>query len=265
MRGFMALFGRELKKWYKDPFILAMTMVQPVLWLVLFGKAFNLSSLAGGQSGQSFFHEIFGTTDYFSYMAAGMLAFVVVFVTMVSGMSIVWDRRTGILAKIMSTPVARSSIALSKVLSTVVRGLAQASLVLATALILGLRLVNSFNPLSLIVVFGALVLLSVGLSSIFVAVAVRARHPETPGALMNLLNLPLLFASNALFPIRFMPDWIQIVAWCNPVTYTTDVVRQMLLQVPDWTSVGADFVLLGVFAVMFGWIGIAISSRFLSR
>nr|MDO8099061.1 ABC transporter permease [Candidatus Njordarchaeota archaeon] len=265
MRGFVALTSRELEKWYKDPFVFSLTLIQPIIWMVLFGRDFNFSTLIQGMSGASFFQEIFGTSDYFSYMAVGMLPFVVVFMTMVSGMSVVWDRRAGFLAKVLSTPVRRSSIILSKVFSTIVRTLVQAVLVFVAALALGLHLGVNFNPLMLVGVFAALVLLSIGLSSIFITIAIRSRNPETPVALMNLLNLPLLFASNALFPLAYMPDWIYLIASVNPITYATDAARQLLLYEPFGPSLGFDFLFLGGFALLFGGIGLALSHSFLSK
>lgn len=266
MSGLAALTGRELKKWYKQPFILFISLVQPIIWMSLFGKAFNLTALAGTDPlGQAAFASIFGASDYFSFMAVGMLSFVVLFATMFSGMSIVWDRRLGFLNKVLSTPVSRGSIVLSKVFSAVTRSLVQAGIVLAAAMVLGLHVSADFHPLYLMGIFAALFLMSVGLSSLFVMIAIRSTRWETQMAVMNLLNLPLLFASNALFPVALMPDWLQAVAKANPVTYATDVARQLLLRAPDWMAVANDFIFLGGFATIFGLVGIVLSWRFLSR
>jgi len=264
--GLIALTGRELKKWYKQPFVLFISLVQPIIWMGLFGKAFNLSALAGDNPlAQQAFVATFGTADYFSYMAVGMLSFVVLFATMFSGMSIVWDRRLGFLNKVLSTPASRGSIVLSKVFIAVTRSLVQAGIVLAAAVILGLQVGADFNPLYLLGVFAGLFLLSVGLSSLFVAIAIRSTRWETQMAIMNLLNLPLLFASNALFPTKLMPDWLRAFSQINPVTYGTDLARQLILYTPDVAAVMNDFAFLGVFAALFAGIGIALSWRYLSR
>jgi ABC-2 type transport system permease protein len=107
--------------------------------------------------------------------------------------------------------------------------------------------------------------MSIGLSALFVAIAIRSTRWETQMAIMNLLNLPLLFASNALFPTSFMPDWLKDFAKINPVTYGTDAARQLILMSPNWTSVMNDFIFLGVFASVFAAIGIALSWRYLSK
>ncbi|MFQ5763113.1 MAG: ABC transporter permease [Candidatus Bathyarchaeia archaeon] len=286
-QGLWALTNRELKKWYKVPFLIFMSLVQPVLWMGLFGKAMNIGGIFAYSVGtlpenippqmQQAFSELlsdlsseimnktFGTADYFSYMAVGMLAFIVLFTAMFSGMSIVWDRRLGFLNKVLTTPVARGAVVMSKVFASVIRSLVQSAVILSLALILGLRLGPTFTPISIIGVFGAMLLLSLGLSSIFITIAIRSSSWETQMAVMNLLNLPLLFASNALFPIALMPKWIQSFAQINPVTHATDAARQLLLYPLDYSRLLTDFAYLGVFATLFTSIGIVLSWRYLSR
>lgn len=287
LHGLWALTNRELKKWYKNPFLLFMSIIQPIIWMGLFGKAMNIGAVFTNVSVtlppsippqyQGIFQQTisdlsrqvlvstFGTADYFSFMSVGILSFVVLFTTMFSGMSIVWDRRLGFLNKVLSTPVARGSIIMSKVFSAVIRSLVQAAIVLGFAFVLGLTLGQDFTPLNLLGVFAALFLFSIGLSSIFILIAIRSTRWETQMAVMNLLNLPLLFASNTLFPTSLMPDWLQTVAKVNPVTYANDALRQLILYPIDMTKLIFDFTYLGVFASIFTAIGILLSWRYLSK
>lgn len=270
LHGLWALTNRELKKWYKEPILLFMTVIQPVIWMVLFGKAMNIGAIFTSaafpeEQTQIIMEQIFGTSDYFSYMSIGMLSYVVLFTAMFSGMSIVFDRRLGFLAKVLSTPVARGSIIFSKVFSAVVRSLAQAGVVLIIAFLLGLQLGPNFSVLSIFGVFAALFLVCFGLSSIFILVAIRSTKWETQMAVMNLLNLPLLFGSNALFSTEMMPDWLQTFAKINPITYVTDAARQLVLFETDTAQLMFDFAYLGVFAAVFASIGIVLSWKYLSR
>lgn len=287
LHGLWALTNRELKKWYKNPFLLFMSIIQPIIWMGLFGKAMNIGAVFTNVSVtlppsippqyQGIFQQTisdlsrqvlvstFGTADYFSFMSVGILSFVVLFTTMFSGMSIVWDRRLGFLNKVLSTPVARGSIIMSKVFSAVIRSLVQAAIVLGFAFVLGLTLGQDFTPLNLLGVFAALFLFSIGLSSIFILIAIRSTRWETQMAVMNLLNLPLLFASNTLFPTSLMPDWLQTVAKVNPVTYANDALRQLILYPIDMAKLIFDFAYLGVFASIFTAIGILLSWRYLSK
>jgi ABC-2 type transport system permease protein len=277
LHGLWALTNRELKKWYKEPIILFMSIIQPIIWMGLFGKAMNIGSIFTSTSipvsvgvdpeliSKQIMEQTFGTSDYFSYMSVGILSFVVLFTAMFSGMSIVWDRRLGFLNKALSTPVARGSIIFAKVFSAVVRSLVQASIVLAVAFLLGLQLSSSFTVLSLLGVFTALFLVCIGLSSIFILIAIRSTRWETQMAVVNLLNLPLLFGSNALFPTGLMPDWLQTFAKINPITYATDATRQLLLLQTDMMQLTFDFAFLAAFALIFSAIGLLLSWRYLSR
>ncbi len=225
MSGLLALTAREIKKWYKNRFVLFISLVQPIIWMGLFGNAMNLGALVPSKLPPGVPNPLvtyLGVSDYFSHMAVGMLSFVVLFATMFGGMSIVWDRRLGFLNKILSTPASRGSIALSKVFIAVIRALVQAGIVLVASVLLGLVLAPGFNLVHLLGVFAALFLVRIGLSALFVAIVIRSTKRETQMAIMNLLNLPLLFASNALFPTSFMPAWLQDVARFNPVTCGTD-------------------------------------------
>jgi ABC-2 type transport system permease protein len=200
-----------------------------------------------------------------------MLSFVVVFTAMFSGMSIVWDRRLGFLNKALSTPVPRGAIIMAKVMNSVIRSLIQAGIVVVLAWLLGIQFGASFSVLSLLVAFGAMFLLCLGLSSLFLAIAIRSTRWETQMAVVNLLNLPLLFTSNALFPTNFMPDWLQTISKINPITYATDAARQMLID--KTVTLGGmgpghllfDFAFLGGFALIFAAVGIVLSVRYLSR
>ncbi|MGE5637749.1 MAG: ABC transporter permease, partial [Chloroflexota bacterium] len=243
LHGLWALTNRELKKWYKAPAVFVLTLIQPIIWLGLLGNALNLSSLVSPSEfpmpqinpplttqqlaqlgsyfqglGSNILTSTFGTTSYISFMAVGMMAFTAVFTTMFSGMSVVWDRRLGFMNKVLSTPVSRAVIILSKVLSAALRSMFQAAIILIIAVPLGFTVGAAFNPLNILGVFAFLFLICVGLSSLFIAVNIRSSRIETPMAVMNLLNLPLTFASSAFFPVERMPSWLQTVAYVNPLS-----------------------------------------------
>jgi len=271
VHGLWALTNRELKKWYKEPVIFFLSLVQPVIWMGLFGKAMNIGSILTSnplitpQQAAQAMKDIFGTSDYFSFMSVGIVTFVALFTTMFSGMSVVWDRRLGFMNKVLSTPVSRAVIILSKVLSAALRAMFQSAVVLAIALVLGLQLGPTFNPLNILGVFAVIFLICVGLSSFFILVTIRSTRMETPMAVANLITLPLMFASNAFFPTKFMPDWLQTVARFNPLTYTTDAVRQLMILPTDMTVLLLDFAYVGVFALVIATIGIVLSWRYLTK
>jgi len=194
-----------------------------------------------------------------------MIGMTALFTTMFSGMSIVWDRRLGFLNKVLSTPVSRAVIIFSKVLSAALRSMFQAGIVILIAVAFGLQFGANFSLLNILGVFAILFLLCVGLSSLFIALTIRSTRMETPMAVMNLINLQMMFASNAFYPAKLMPDWLQTFVKVNPLSYTNDAVRQLLIFNTDWAQLAWDFTYVGIFAAIVATIGIVLSWRFLSK
>jgi ABC-2 type transport system permease protein len=308
VRGLWALTVRELKKWLKDPVMLLMLVIQPLIWMGLLGKSMNLGAMFSASNlgdipipekipipgnyiipptngviyvsgtlvsqiiqqmfsdiGANVMGSVFGVTDYFSYMSIGMISMIVMTTTMFSGMSIVWDRRLGFLDKVLSTPVPRGAIIFSKVLNATLRAMLQATIILALAAIFGLQVSSTFTLLNILGVYAAVFLLSVGLSSVFLAFSIRSTRLERPMQIISLITMPLMFASNTFFPITLMPDWLQAVAYVNPLSYLTDALRQLTILTLNPSKLITDFIYLGFFAAVLSSIGIVLSWRYLSK
>jgi ABC-2 type transport system permease protein len=268
LHGLWALTNRDLKKWYQNPVVFVMGIIQPILWLVLLGKAMNISSIIPTIPGIDpglVMLQTFGTTDYFSYMAMGMVAFTTVFTSAFVGISVVFDRRLGFMNKVLSTPVSRSVIIVSKVMSASIRSVFQAGIVTALAYIIGLQLGANFNVFSVLGVFAMVFLIGFGLSSMFTAITLRTTRMETPQAIIQLVTLPLMFASSAYFPIGNMPDWLQAVANVNPISYAIDGVRRLMIFSDGFGQLPLDFAYVGIFAAIVTAICIALSWRYLNK
>jgi len=289
--GLWALTNRDLKKWYQNPIVFVIGIIQPILWLALLGKAMNISSIISPSSFQiptQLFAQLpvaaqqglaqyfaglqnqimlssFGTTSYFSFMAMGMVAFVTVFTTAFVGISVVFDRRLGFMNKVLSTPVSRSVIITSKVISASVRSVFQAAIVTVIAYLLGLQLGANFTVFSVFGVFAIVFLIGFGLSSMFTAITLRTSRMETPQAIFNLVTLPLMFASSAYFPINKMPDWLQAIANVNPISYTIDAVRRLMIFGDGYALLPLDFAFVGLFALVVTAICVVLSWRFLNK
>jgi len=207
----------------------------------------------------------FGTTDYFSYMAMGMVAFTTVFTSAFVGISVVFDRRLGFMNKVLSTPVSRSVIITSKVLSASIRSVFQAGIVTALAYLIGLQLGANFNAFSVFGVFAIVFLIGFGLSSMFTAITLRTTRMETPQAIIQLVTLPLMFASSAYFPIAQMPSWLQAVANVNPISYAIDAVRRLMIFSDGFSQLPLDFAFVGIFAAVVTAICIVLSWRYLNK
>jgi ABC-2 type transport system permease protein len=267
--GLWALTKRDLRKWYTNPYQLIISLIQPVIWMGLFGKALNFSSFinAGAPPGVNtgtILKSFFGTTSYFSYLVCGMLVFIVVFNSAFSGMSVVWDRRFGFMNKALSTPVSRGTIVMAKIFQSVGRSLIQAVVVLLIGIALGMD-TSSLSVLGVAGTFLIIFLVAMGLSGLFVMLSLRSSNWQTQMAIINLLNLPLLFASNALFPVKIMPSWLQDVVKVNPISYCIDAIRQLLIGATGTYALWVDFSVAIGFAAFFSIVGIVMSWRLLSK
>jgi ABC-2 type transport system permease protein len=195
----------------------------------------------------------------------GMVAFTTVFTTAFTGMSVVWDKRLGFMNKVLSTPVSRSTIILAKVFSASVRAIFQAAIVAVIAYALGLQLGTNFSALSILGIFAIVFLISVGLSSLFTALTLRSTRMEMPQAIFQLITLPLMFASSAYFPIDRMPDWLQAIASVNPISYTIDAVRRLMIFDDGFAQLPLDFAFVGIFAIIVTAICVVLSWRYLNK
>jgi ABC-2 type transport system permease protein len=150
----------------------------------------------------------------------------------------------------------------------------QAAIVMVVAFALGLVTGSNFAWWSILGVFAIVFLISVGLSSLFTALTLRATRMEMPQAIFQLITLPLMMASSAYFPISQMPGWLQAVANWNPISYTIDAVRRLMVfsggmgtfqLVPGNQSLAFDFLFVGVFAVIVTVICIVLSWKYLNK
>lgn len=306
-QGLWALTIRELKKWLKDPIMLLMFVLQPVIWMGLLGKSMNIGAMFSTSSlgnlnigdiripgsllnppvdgfvvipgalimqqlqqmfsniGTKVMQNTFGVADYFSYMAIGMVSMIVITTAMFSGMSIVWDRRLGFLDKVLSTPVSRAAIIFAKILNATLRAMFQATIILALAYIFGLQVSSTFTLLNMLGVYAAILLLGIGLSSAFLAFSLRSTRMERPMQIINLIMMPLMFASNTFFPTSLMPEWIQAIARVNPLTYLTDAIRQLIILPLNTSALIIDFIYLGIFATVLSTMGILLSWKYLTK
>ena len=263
IRETYALTVRELKHWYRVKVQILMALVQPIVWLGLFGQALNLPLPAS---------QLANAPNFFSYMSIGMLAVITLFTCMFGGFSLVWDRRFGFLTKLRVAPISRGTVPLSRIIATTIRSITQAVIVFLIALafvfvpgLIGLTVSPAFNVLDLLGLLAVLVLLAVSFSAVFISIAISIENMETLMAVVNLLNLPIMFASAALFPTSFMPDWMKVVVNLNPLTWAVDAARIFVFHNPNpINSVWVDIVALTVFAGLMLVISYIIARKQLS-
>jgi ABC-2 type transport system permease protein len=138
----------------------------------------------------------------------------------------VWDREFGFLKEVMVAPLSRISVVVGKVFGGSTVAVLQGSLVLALSPVLGMRL--SF--VQVVSLFGIMLLLAAMVTSLGILLAARQRSMEGFQMIMNFLMMPMFFLSGALFPIRGVPLWMEILATVDPITYGVDPMRAVALR-----------------------------------
>jgi len=212
-----AVAAAEVQKLVHDPLELLTRAVQPVLWLMLFGEV--MARVRGVAP---------GNLPYLDYLAAGILAQSALFVAIFYGISAIWERDLGVLQRYLASPAPRSALVLGKALSAGVRALSQAIVVYVLALILGVGI--DLNPLSMLGVAAAIIIGSGLFSTLSLIIACIVKTRERFMGIGQVLTMPIFFASNAIYPLSLMPDWLRAVSYVNPLTYEVDALRSLMLK-----------------------------------
>jgi ABC-2 type transport system permease protein len=232
----------EIRKIIHDPFELLVRMIQPILWLLVFGTMFNRYKIIDT-----------GNISYLSFLAPGVIAQSILFTSIFYGIAITWDKDSGILAKLMATPTSRGCIVLGKGLSAGFRGVIQSAVIIILAIPLGVTFI--FTPLNILCVIGIIVLASTCFACLSIVFASFLRRRERFMGVIQLITMPLFFASNALYPIEAMPPILQYVTRINPLYYVVDGLRSLLIT-NDLSAVPLDFGALLLVTVFFVLAGI---------
>jgi ABC-2 type transport system permease protein len=216
VRDTAAIAAIELVKLRRDPSEILMRSVQPALWLLVFGQIFGR------------LHAVpTGKLDYFTFLAPGILAQSVLFISIFYGISAIWERDLGILQKLLASPSPRTALVLGKALSAGLRALAQAVIIYLLTLFMQVPL--NWSPAALAVVAVSVVLGAALFSTFSLMIACIVKTRERFMGIGQVMTMPLFFASNAIYPISIMPDWLKTIAHLNPLTYQVDILRSMMV------------------------------------
>lgn len=221
-----ALYVRALRKLIRRPVILYFSLIQPMVWLLLFGQIFNRITRFPGAA------EAFGNISYFQFFMPAVVLQTILFGAGQSGIGIINDIDTGFLDKLLTTPINRMAILLGKVLGDLTRMILQSVLIIAITWGVGQfmepRVTYTHGLVGVIGTLLIALLFGVGLAGLTVFIALRTRNTESTFLISNFLTLPLLFTSSAQLPLQLLPEWLQRVALVNPVTYAIDSMRFLL-------------------------------------
>jgi ABC-2 type transport system permease protein len=212
------IFRRQVRLVLRNPAFLTIGLLQPILYLVLFGPLLaNLpaGSLSGG-SGTG------GTADAYRFFVPGLLIQLALFGSTFVGFAIISDWRSGVIERYRVTPVSRVAILAGRVLRDVAMLIIQSIILIVAGLAFGLR-----APLPAVLMgFVYIVLVAIGLASVSYAVALTLKSEDAFAPLINSIIVPLVLLSGIMLPLNLGPGWLQGIARISPFRYIIDAMRQ---------------------------------------
>jgi len=215
-RGIWVIAYRDLLRFVQERARAISSFAMPLMFLVIFGAGFNrvIGPMAPG-------------VDFIQFIYPGIIAMTVLMGSLMSGLSIVWDREFGFLREVLVAPLSRTGIVLGKTAGTAAIALGQGFVMLALAPVVGVQL----SPMLVVKLIPLLILVSASLSGLGILVASRMRSQQGFQMLIQIIIMPLVFLSGVFFPVNNVPAWLEVVSKINPLTYGVDAIRQVFLGV----------------------------------
>jgi len=212
--GVWVIAYRELLRFVQERSRLLSSFAMPLLFLVIFGAGFSRSigTMAPG-------------VDFVQFIYPGILAMTVLMNSVMSGLSVVWDREFGFLKEILVAPLGRTGIVLGKATGSATVAVMQGGVMLLLAPLVGVKV----SPLMVMQLVPVLVIISMSLSGLGVLVASRMRSQQGFQLIVQIIIMPLIFLSGVFFPVNNVPGWLEVFSKANPLTYGVDAIRQLFL------------------------------------
>jgi ABC-2 type transport system permease protein len=213
VRAAWVVTRRELLRFRQDKVRMLTMLLQPLLFIFVMGT--GLGSIV----------DTGGGTSFRTFLFPGVLATSVLFTAAFSGISLVWDREFGFLREMMVAPISRSSIIWGKCLGGAVVATGQSLILLALVGTVNIP----YSPPLLLGLIGCLFLGSLLLTALGVLLSTRIKTIQAAMPLSQILIMPMMFLSGALFPLSGLPGWLSVLTRLNPLTYVVQPMRRLVL------------------------------------
>jgi ABC-2 type transport system permease protein len=218
--------GRQLRAIARQPAYIVIMLIQPVIWLFLFGSLFRkVVELPG-----------FGSASYLDYLVPGVVIMSALSSSMWSGMTVLEEIDRGIMDRFLVLPLHRSAIINASAVLQALTTAVQSILIVLLGWAAGAHYSGGIT--GLLVLIATSVLVAIVFSAFSNTVGMLARQRETIIGINTFLLLPLTFLSTAFMAEALMPHWMRIVANCNPVNWALEAGRSAMSANPDWARVG---------------------------
>jgi ABC-2 type transport system permease protein len=226
---------RHLMALWRQPWWIAVSLVQPVIWLLLFGALFQTVADIPG----------FGSDNYIQFLAPGIIVMSAFFGSGWTGLPVIDDIDRGVIDRFLVSPARRVSLVFGRLASTSVTNAVQSLIIICLALIAGASFEN--GVLGVLVLIAVSILVAAAFGCLSIGLALLARREETLIATVQFLLLPLSFISVTFMQKSLMPDWMQSIVDYNPLNWAVEAGRAAVTASPDWGAIAGKSAMLVVF------------------
>lgn len=232
------LAARQLRAFVRVPAFFVMNLVQPLIWLLLFGELFRSVAQIPGFTGG----------DYLTFLTPGIVMMMAMFGAAWTGTGFIHDMERGVMDRMLTSPTSRGAMIVSTLAYQSVLTVLQTAVLLTVAWSIGVRFSGGVVGVTALV--AAAVLLTMVFGALSDAVALAARQQNALIGISQLLTFPLMFLSSAIMDTSLSPSWVQTVARLNPFEWAVIAGRTAVSPNPDWGSVAGHLGLLAAAAAV---------------
>jgi ABC-2 type transport system permease protein len=233
------LAGRKLHALARQPVLIVMGVIQPVIWLFLFGEMFRRIIDIPGFAYQG---------SYLAYLIPGIVAMNAMSGNMWAGMSMIEEIDRGTLNRLLVTPASRLAIMNASVIEQGVSTTIQTLIIVVLGYAGGARYPG--GALGVVMLVVASIAVGVFWGALSNLTGMLARDRMAVIGVYTLFMLPLMFLSSAFIQPDFLPGWMQAIASRNPLNWEVQIGRSALSAVPDWSGIWVRMGGLAVLAVL---------------
>jgi len=240
LNAIYVIVAREFKKFIRERSRLFSAIARPLLWLFIVGA--GISRLVPRDTG----------VPYTQFIFPGIIGMTILFSSIFSSISIIWDKEFGFMKEILVAPVSRLSIVVGKALSGTIVSTLQAAIILALFPVLGFNL----SVFQIIAVIFVCICVSFCISAFGIVLATFYESYESFSVIMNFIIMPMFFLSGAMYPVRLLPEILKLVAKLNPLTYGIDAIKHTIFPYetgpmgPDFSPI-ADALIIFLLSIAF--------------
>lgn len=233
---------RHLRALKRQPWWIAISLAQPITYLVLYGQLFKrIVELPGFQA-----------SSYVTFVTPGIVMMMALFGGGWNGMAIIFEIDNGVMDRFLVSPVSRFAIIAGRLVQMSIIMIVQASILLTLGVLMGARFDGGI--VGLLVLLASGVLLAVPFGALSNAMALMLRRTESVIGASNFILLPMIFLSPVFMAPALMPGWIRAISRFNPVAWAVEAARSAMSVQPDWRAIGLDLALLVLLSIGSSWV-----------